>query len=145
VKVHHTPIGDIIVLPPPLVAAGDQLFWRSGNPDNNGLDPVPAVGGVVDGDIECPNLPQLDGHPDDHQCTECWGSGTVTVPHVVRKVAAITDDEARLSEPTIVIWPGGHVEYFEIDHHPRLGHWTVLSNLPDAEPGGVALIVERAT
>jgi hypothetical protein len=163
VKVHHTPTGEgLIVLPPPLVAAGDQLFWRSGNPDNNGLDPVPAVGGVVDGDVEgpCPAACDEDCEATCHQHhlptwkrTPC-DHGTVSVPHVVRDVRRILawdndPQDIRGRDASGYLRIGESRVWFYWSTTIPSKRWLVESvdraDLPGAEPGGVALVVERAT
>jgi hypothetical protein len=137
VKVHHTPIGDLIVLPPhhDYVAAG-HLF---------------AVGEVVDGDVECPTCegkgtfdhPLVRGADVAALCDDCR-SGTVTVPHVVRTVVPIVANFEGATMPNAVLlvtetgvewWGRGDNE----------AHHLADLVLPDAEPGGVALLVERAS
>jgi hypothetical protein len=116
VKVHHiTALGvDLIVLPPDLdrVQLSDGLLFGT-----------PAVGDIVDGDIECPNLLYHQGL---YGCGRCWGSGTVSVPHEVREVLTIQRSPLA-GEPFV-----------------QLANGTVISSHlpPDAKPGGVCLLVK---
>jgi hypothetical protein len=140
VKVHHiTALGvDLIVLPPDLdrVQLSDGLLFGT-----------PAVGDIVDGDIECPNLLYHQGL---YGCGRCWGSGTVSVPHVVRDVRRIlawdnTEDANGQDAQGYLRVGESHVWFHWPTRIPTDG-WLVESVdravLPDAEPGGVALLVE---
>jgi hypothetical protein len=143
VKVHRTPIGDLIVLPPDLdrVQLSDGLLFGT-----------PAVGDVVDGDVECPTCHGIDLDP--MLCGGCGryershgiviNSGIVSVPHVVRAVVPLVANFEGATMPNAVLlvtetgvewWGRGDNE----------AHHLADLVLPDAEPGGVAVIVERAT
>jgi hypothetical protein len=114
VKVHHTPIGDVIVLPPQRCEGTKHCRCACHEPVLNGLAPhavrggkcpgwVPAVGDVVDGDTECPTChgmywPSIDPTTSVEDCPTCGSSGTVSVPHVVRHVLPFSDKTVLLVE-----------------------------------------------
>jgi hypothetical protein len=126
-------------------------------PLGDGLNDSPlSVGDVVDGDIEqmawgcedCEDFvsawPMHVGQPDmDAECDSCGGvlvrrSGTVSVPHVVTQVRPLLakDILGPAPESYIYVLADGRAWLCEGDVETPL-------ILPDAEPGGVCLIVER--
>jgi hypothetical protein len=154
VKVHHiTALGvDLIVLPPDAFLC-DICKSPAGTPnEHNWCDgcTVPAVGDVVDGDVECLSCGGAgwwwcDIDSDNYIRQRCGcGSGTVSVPHVVREVLPIVSEDEWMSlpvtdsTPCFIACTTGSVIHDD-------GLVTTYIDLPDAEPGGVALIVERAS
>jgi hypothetical protein len=149
VKVHHiTALGvDLIVLPVP---CGNRCNGGSGD-----CPSVPAVGGVVDGDIECPRCKgtglsavrmKLDalGHFVQADCRRCGASGTVSVPHeVVAVVPLVANFEGATMPNAVLLVTETGVEWW--GRGDNEAHHLADLVLPDAEPGGVAVIVERAT
>jgi hypothetical protein len=163
VKVHHTPIGDLIVLPPcPKCISwthyqdGDDGGWymhAATCPLGDGLNDNPLnVGDVVDGDIECPTCDDGlvagydydSGVPTGVCCEDCDGDGTVSVPHeVVAVVPLVANFEGATMPNAVLLVTETGVEWWGCGDNEA--HHLADLVLPDAEPGGVALIVERAS
>jgi hypothetical protein len=148
VKVHHiTALGVDLIVIPSLRPIDNRIGPNFGKPL-----PPPAVGCVVDGDIECPTCHGIDLDP--MLCGGCGryershgiviNAGTVSVPHVVVAVVPLVANFEGATMPNAVLlvtetgvewWGRGDNE----------AHHLADLFLPDAEPGGFALIVERAT
>jgi hypothetical protein len=141
VKVHHTPIGDLIVLPPPLLI-DNRIGPNFGKPKG-----VPAVGGVVDGDVECPTChgqSRADRLFLAGRSSCCDNQGTVSVPHeVVAVVPLVANFESATMPNAVLLVTETGVEWW--GRGDNEAHHLADLVLPDAEPGGVALLVERAT
>jgi hypothetical protein len=151
-KVHHTPIGDLIVLPPQRCEGTKHCRCACHEPVLNGLAAhavrggkcpgwVPAVGDVVDGDIGCPTC---EGRTPSFCSGVCGGSGTVSVPHeVVAVVPLVANFEGATMPNAVLLVTETGVEWW--GRGDNEAHYLANLVLPDVEPGGICLIVERAT
>jgi hypothetical protein len=153
VKVHHiTALGvDLIVLPPDAFLC-DICKSPAGTPnEHNWCDgcTVPAVGDVVDGDIECPTCDDGlvagydydSGVPTGVCCEDCDGDGTVSVPHeVVAVVPLVANFEGATMPNAVLLVTETGVEWWGCGDNEA--HHLADLVLPDAEPGGVCLLVE---